>query len=466
MYQRKSSVIDRFVALSSSAFHLLALIGLALALGSAPAAANSKYAGIVIDAKTGKTLYSHDADELRYPASLTKMMTLYMTFEALERGSIKLNSRIKFSANAAKEPPTKLGVGAGRSITVEQVIYSLVTKSANDASTAIAEHLGGSEAKFARMMTAKAHSLGMSRTTFRNAHGLPNSKQTTTARDMATLGVALREHFPRQYKYFSTRSFTFGKTRMGNHNRLLGVVRGVDGIKTGYTRASGFNLVSSVVDRDRSIVAVVMGGRTGASRNAQMKDLIARYLPKASTRGNGNLIARGATANMAVAVASLELPKVGPVPSQRHQGNQRLAFAYAAPTPEPVVGRAALVNSLIAQKVAIPTPAPAVVPPMPVETAANEAIDPVTTASTAAMNGWMIQIGAMPDRNAAIELLARAQGAGGSALSGTEPFTMAYTKNNEQLYRARFGGFNGQTAATRACKTLKKKGYACWATAN
>ncbi|WP_417412903.1 SPOR domain-containing protein [Hoeflea sp.] len=466
MYQRKSSVIDRFAAFSTSAFQLLVLIGIALSLGSAPAAANPKYAGIVIDAKTGKTLYANDADELRYPASLTKMMTLYMMFEALERGTIKLNTRIKFSANAAKEPPTKLGVGAGRSVTVEQIIYSLVTKSANDASTAIAEHLGGSEAKFASMMTAKARSLGMSRTTFRNAHGLPNSQQTTTARDMATLGIALREHFPRQYKYFSTRSFTFGKTRMGNHNRLLGVVRGVDGIKTGYTRASGFNLVSSVVDRDRSIVAVVMGGRTGASRNAQMKDLIARYLPKASTRGKGNLIARGATTNMAVAVASLELPKVGPVPSQRHEGNQRLAFAYAAPTPEPVVGRQALVSSLIAQKVAIPTPAPAVVPPMPVQVAANEAVDPVTTASTAPRDGWVIQIGAMPDRDAAVALLAQAQGAGGNILSGTEPFTMAYAKGNEQLYRARFGGFEGQAAATRACATLKKKGYACWATAN
>ena len=466
MYQRKYKAIDRLAAIPSFALRLLALIGIALALGSVPAAANSKYAGIVIDAKTGKTLYAHDADELRYPASLTKMMTLYLTFEALERGQIKLNSRIKFSANAAKEPPTKLGVRAGGSITVEQGIYALVTKSANDASTAIAEHLGGSEAKFARMMTEKARSLGMSRTTFRNAHGLPNGGQTTTARDMATLGIALREHFPRQYKYFSTRSFKFGKTRMGNHNRLLGAVRGVDGIKTGYTRASGFNLVTSVIDRDRSIVAVVMGGRTGASRNEQMKDLIARYLPKASTRGNGRLIARGAPASMAVSVASLELPKVGPIPSQRHQGNQRLALAYAEPTPQPVVGREALVNSLNAQKIAIPTPAPAVVPPMEVETAVADDIDPVTTASTANMNGWMIQIGAMPDRNAAVELLARAQNAGGSILAGTEPFTMAYAKGNEQLYRARFGGFDDQGSATRACKTLKKKGYACWATAN
>ena len=464
MHQRKPSIPCGVVALPSIALRLLALIGMILALGVAPTAANSKYAGIVIDAKTGKTLYAHDADKLRYPASLTKMMTLYLMFEALDRGKIKLGTRIKFSANAAKEPPTKLGVKVGKSITVEQVIYSLVTKSANDASTAIAEHLGGSESKFAKMMTAKARSLGMSRTTFRNAHGLPNAKQKTTARDMARLGLALREHFPRQYKYFSTRSFKFGKSRFANHNRLLGVVRGVDGIKTGYTRASGFNLVSSVIDRDRSIVAVVMGGRTGASRNAQMKDLIARYLPKASKSGKGRLIAAGAPAN--VAIAALELPKVGPIPMPRDPANTRLALAYATPTPTPVVGREALARSLKAQKIAIPIPAPAIIPPMPVNTASASMIDPLTTASTSASKGWVIQIGAMPDRAAAVKLLARAQGEGGKTLRGAEPFTMAFAKNNEQLYRARFGGFDGQTSATRACKALKKKGFACWATAN
>lgn len=463
MYQRKTKLSLRLASLPRRILSLFAIAGMAVALASAPAAANSKYAGIVIDAKTGKTLYAYDADELRYPASLTKMMTLYMVFEALDRGEIKLDTRIKFSSNAAKEPPTKLGVRAGRSITVEQGIYALVTKSANDASTAIAEHLGGSEANFARMMTAKARSMGMSRTTFRNAHGLPNSKQVTTARDMARLGLALREHHPRRYKYFSARSFKFGKSRFSNHNRLLGTVRGVDGIKTGYTRASGFNLVSSVVDRDRSIVAVVLGGRTGARRNAQMKKLISSYLPKASTRGGGNLIARGAPA--ATAVAALQLPKIGPVPALRHRTNARLELAYAAPTPAPVVGRAALARSLEEQKVAIPTPAPAVVPPAPIA-AGQPTVDPVTTASTSAMSGWMIQIGAMPDRNAAVALLSRAQGAGGGALSNAEPFTMAYTKNNQQLYRARFGGFSGQKGATRACSALKKKGFACWATAN
>ncbi|AKI00856.1 D-alanyl-D-alanine carboxypeptidase [Hoeflea sp. IMCC20628] len=467
MSQSNSNTPGRFVPIVAKALSLLVVIGIAMAVGSAPASANSKYAGIVVDAKTGKTLYENDADELRYPASLTKMMTLYLTFEALDRGAINLNTRVKFSANAAKEPPTKLGVGTGNSITVEQVIYSLVTKSANDAATAMGEYLGGSEKKFASMMTAKARSLGMSRTTFRNAHGLPNSEQVTTARDMAKLGIALREHFPRHYKYFSTRSFKFGKTSMGNHNRLLGVVRGVDGIKTGYTRASGFNLVSSVVDRDRSIVAVVMGGRTGASRNAQMKDLISRYLLKASTSGNGDLIAKRGSSNfgIAAAVAALELPKIGPVPERRHESGQRLALAYADTTPAQVLGRDALVKSLKAQKIAIPQPAPAYIPPMPVETAYAQSVDPVTTASTAPREGWMIQIGAMPDKNAAVDLLNRAKGLGGQALSSAEPFTMAFAKDNQQLYRARFGGFDGQTSATNACKALKKKGFACWATA-
>jgi D-alanyl-D-alanine carboxypeptidase len=306
--------------------------------------ANSKYAGIVVDAKTGKPCMPMMRMSCAILRLLTKMMTLYMVFEAL-------NSARSSSTPESCSPPMpqknrrpSSAFGAGKSISVEQAIYALVTKSANDASTAVAEHLGGIEAKFARMMTAKARSLGMSRTTFRNAHGLPNSKQVTTARDMARLGIALREHFPRQYKYFATRSFKFGKTRLSNHNRLLGTVRGVDGIKTGYTRASGFNLVSSVVDRDRSIVAVVMGGRTGASRNAQMKKLIARYLPKASTRGRGNLIARGAP--NALSVAAWNCRRSARFPRMRHKASARMALAYATPSPAPVIGREALAQSL------------------------------------------------------------------------------------------------------------------------
>ena len=238
------------------------------------ASANSKYSGIVIDAKTGKTLYSYKADTLRYPASLTKMMTMYMMFEALHNGKITKKTRIRISKNAANEVPSKLGIPAGRTISANDAILSLATKSANDVATAVAEHLGGSEANFARMMTSRARSLGMKNTTFRNAHGLTAKGQLTTARDMAMLGVALREHYPQYYGYFSTRVFKYGKARYGNHNRLLGRVRGVDGIKTGYTRASGFNLMTSARRDGRRVIAIMFGGSTSRSRNEHVTDLV------------------------------------------------------------------------------------------------------------------------------------------------------------------------------------------------
>ncbi|MBN9072824.1 MAG: D-alanyl-D-alanine carboxypeptidase [Rhizobiales bacterium] len=284
----------------------------------------AKSAAIVIDASTGKTLYSSSADSRRYPASLTKMMTLYLTFEALQRGKIKLSTPVPFSAQAATQAPTKLGVKAGGAITVEQAILSLITRSANDSSWALAELLGGSSSNFARLMTAKARSLGMTGTVFRNPNGLPDPGQFTTARDMAKLGIALREHFPRYYPYFSVRSFKFGRQRIANHNKLLGRVKGVDGIKTGYTRASGFNLVSSATDGKRRIVAVVLGGTSGASRDRQMEELIATYMPRASGKGSsgGDLIAKAAPAQVVDDLEVAQLPEHGapnPVlkPSQR-----------------------------------------------------------------------------------------------------------------------------------------------------
>ncbi|RUX28603.1 D-alanyl-D-alanine carboxypeptidase, partial [Mesorhizobium sp. M4A.F.Ca.ET.050.02.1.1] len=184
------------------------------------------------------------------------------------------------SAHAAAEPPTKLGVKPGGSVSVDTAILSMVTKSANDSATALGELLGGNEANFARMMTAKARALGMNGTVFRNANGLPDPGQFTTAHDMAMLGIALREHFPQYYGYFSQRSFLYGRRRINGHNRLLGRIKGVDGIKTGYTRASGYNLVSSVNDGDRKLVAVVMGGASGRARDNQMAGLINAYMPK------------------------------------------------------------------------------------------------------------------------------------------------------------------------------------------
>ena len=271
------SVVSPRLALVAT---LVVIACLALTNG---ALANPKYAGLVIDANTGRTLYDENADSPRYPASLTKIMTLYVLFEELAAGRVNFATELDVSKYAAARPPSKIGVRAGGSLKVRDAIKALVTKSANDVATVIAENVSGSEAAFARRMTKTARRLGMTATTFRNPHGLPNSEQRTTARDMARLGLAVQRDFPQYYGVFQTRVFTYGSRRFGNHNRLLGTVRGVDGIKTGYIRASGFNLVTSVRRDGKHIVAVVMGGRTGASRNAHMKTLVERYLPKAKS---------------------------------------------------------------------------------------------------------------------------------------------------------------------------------------
>jgi D-alanyl-D-alanine carboxypeptidase len=416
---------------------LLASLLIVLAL-AATAEANSKYASFVIDANTGKTLYSRDADAPRYPASLTKMMTLYLLFEAMEQGKVSKGTRIVFSKHAASMPPTKLGVPAGKSISVETAIYSLVTKSANDAAAAIAEHLGGTESNFAKMMTAKARALGMSKTTFRNASGLPNSRQQTTARDMATLGIALQEHFPKQFEYFSTRSFKYGRTHFRNHNRLLGNVRGVDGIKTGYTRASGFNLVASVHTGGRSIVAVVMGGKTGASRDAHMRQLIAETVNKGSKRKRGMLVAREGLTNFAdapVEIAELPASEI-PVPVRPDRADE---------------ADAAVTEAVVASAAAEPTPRPA------------EPLDTIQTASTTARSGWVIQIASLPSEDEAVEFLRNAQDRASPVLGEHAAFVETFEKSGTVYHRARFAGFDSKSEAWAACKALKKYKYSCLA---
>ena len=246
---------------------------------------------IVVDGNTGAVLHASNADALRHPASLTKIMTLYLLFERLEAGKIKLDTPLKISSHAAEQSPTKLGVKPGQTLAVEDAIKAVVTKSANDAAVAIAENLGGDEDEFAKMMTAKAHALGMSRTTYVNASGLPNDDQITTAQDQSVLGRAIQERFPRYYRYFSTEEFVYHGHAMRNHNHLLGVVGGVDGIKTGYTHASGFNLVTSVHRDGRYIVAVVLGGRSAGERDAHMRELINSHIREASLQHTAPVIA-------------------------------------------------------------------------------------------------------------------------------------------------------------------------------
>lgn len=421
------------------------------------AQANSRSAAIVVDAKTGKILYSESSESRRYPASLTKMMTLYITFEALASGKITKQTRIPFSAQAAAKPPTKLGVKAGGSITVETAIYALVTKSANDAASALGEYFGGSEAGFARMMTAKARRLGMNGTVYRNPSGLPDPGQFTTAHDQARLGLALRRDFPQYYKYFSTRSFTYGRQRMANHNRLLGRVKGVDGIKTGYTRMSGFNLVSSVSDGNRRIVAVVMGGTSGGSRDKRMAALIKQYLPKASTKG-APLLAR---AEGKTNLADIILPKSGAdqqVAEDTGPDEEAVAEVVAeAPKQKQLATAKAAGRKALAEEK---------------KQAVAEAkrpkvdVDEVKTASVAPSSGWAVQIASSPSKAEAAAALVSAAQKGKGILTASAGFTTTFEKGGTTYYRARFGGFANKTAAWKACTSLKSKKIACYAVEN
>jgi D-alanyl-D-alanine carboxypeptidase len=249
-------------------------------------------ASIVVDGNSGAVLQASNPDALRHPASLTKIMTLYLLFERLEAGNIKLDSALKVSERASEQAPTKVGLKPGETIAVEDAIKAIITKSANDVAVVVAENLGGDENRFAKLMTQKARALGMTRTTYINASGLPDDDQITTARDQALLGRLIQKRFPRYYKYFSTESFVYHGEEMRNHNHLLGSIEGVDGIKTGFTRASGFNLVTSVHRDGHYIVAVVMGGHSSFERDAHMRELINSNIKEAALKRTAPAIAK------------------------------------------------------------------------------------------------------------------------------------------------------------------------------
>ncbi len=265
---------------------ILLLTALACLTGMAAAprvSAEPRHASLIVDANTGATLHAAAADELRHPASLTKMMTLYLAFEAIEQGRLTYSSKLKISQEAASAAPSKLELEPGEEITLGDAIKALVTKSANDMAVAVAERIGGTEANFSRLMTAKARQLGMAKTQFRNASGLPDPDQVTTARDMITLALHLQDDFPRHYGLFSLKSFTYNGASYRNHNTLLNSYRGTDGIKTGYTRMSGFNLVASVHRDGKHLVGAIFGGASASSRNVYLKALLDRSWAKAST---------------------------------------------------------------------------------------------------------------------------------------------------------------------------------------
>ena len=420
------------------------------------------FSAMVLDANTGRVLYADHENDLRHPASVTKVMTLYMLFEQLEKGRFSLDDEIQISSHAASMAPSKLGLRPGTTISVEDAIKAVVTKSANDIAAAIAEAVGGTEERFAEMMTAKAHSLGMSRTHYANASGLPNSSQVTTARDLITLGRSIQERFPRYYAYFSTHQFTFRGATMGNHNHLLGRVEGMDGIKTGYTNASGFNLLTSVKRGNRRIFSVVLGGKTAGGRDRIMAGLIEDHLDSASSTKTMVADASPAETRPAPVATAYTAPASAPslptVAEKPRPTEDRTAsipqVAKAATAPSPAQTRAAEKRSAKVAKAEAVKPVAA--------KAASAKAEPARP--SAAMSGTMIQIGASDEMGKANELLANARGKA-PALSGATSFTEKVKSRSGTLYRARFAGLT-ETKAEAACKSLKRSGFSCFTTKN
>ena len=360
------------------------------------ASSDSRYADIVVDANTGDVLHASNADSQRHPASLTKIMTLFLLFERLEAGKLKLDTSLEVSANASEQAPSKLGLKPGQSIAVEDAIKALVTKSANDVAVVLAEAMAGNEDEFARLMTRKARSLGMSRTVYKNASGLPDDDQVTTARDQALLAMAIQDRFPKYYRYFSTSSFAYRGQSMRNHNHLLGRVDGVDGIKTGYTQASGFNLVTSMRRGKRYVVAAVFGGRSAGQRDARMRELLEANVADAATQRTAPKIAEAAepAAPKKIKVASADDAPVkaaqapAPVPAAKIEAAPRTDMTTAAiPMPRPAPGstdpiKPHLVKTLSVKPGTMQVASIAPLAPWPQQTAsASSQPAPVQTAS-------------------------------------------------------------------------------------
>jgi len=394
---------------------------------------NAVAAAIVVDMNSGRTLYEQSPDVQRVPASLTKMMTLYVLFAYMRAGVISPDSELVVTSYAASQDPTKLNLKPGATIRVADAINALVTLSANDAAVTIAENLAGTEQNFARVMTQKARSIGMMSTTFRNASGLPIDGQNTSARDMATLAQHLIRDFPEYYGCFQTRFFTYNGRRYRNHNHLLFGYKGTDGIKTGYTRLAGFNLTASVRRDDKHLIAVVLGGKTGGQRDAAMRSLLDRNFPKAMV---------GKPVNTAPLMASLEAPPPGPK-------KQVFALASAAPTTAPV---------LLGEDGRVAAPAKVVsTPATPVAASAT----PVSSGNMRQSTGpFHLQVGAYTSQAEAESRLSEVQGRATALLNGHQPLAVTFQKDDTQWFRARFTGFS-QDSAKSACAELKRMSFDC-----
>ena len=436
-----------------------------------PAEAAPQFSSLTVDARTGKVLYQKDPDGLRHPASLTKMMTLYVLFQDLKSGRIKRSTQLRVSRRAASMAPSKLGLKPGATISVDDAIKALVTKSANDVAATIGENLGGTESNFAARMTRVAHSIGMSRSTFYNASGLPNPKQYTTARDMATLGLRLMRDFPQYYPYFRITAFNYRGQTIRSHNRLVGHFNGTDGIKTGYTAASGFNLVTSTKRGDKRLVGVVLGGRSTAARNTYMMVMLEKMFPKAAGGATVAALAgssKGVINPLAVANAKSKPEEItNTVPAanddqmaaateQASQGAVEAGdeedAAETASTSEPKVLQADLapIAGTVTKK---STPEKL---PFAVKSAAAE---PSKLTNELAQS-WNIQIGAFPNKGDAQAKLTSLRSGKVQALLDKPAFTIAIKSGSKILYRARFAGFD-EASAKQTCARITKLGDKC-----
>lgn len=503
---------------------VLIVIALFVASAAAAATANAeRAASFAIDANSGRVLHASYADEPRYPASLTKMMTLYLVFEQLEAGKLKPSTRIRISEKAAAAPPSKLDLDAGSDIALSDAVKILIAKSANDIAVAIAEHIGGTEASFAQLMTAKARQIGMANTTFRNASGLPDPGQVTTARDMVTLGLRLEDDFPQYFPLFATRQVTYAGTTYRNHNTLLGTYQGVDGIKTGYIRASGFNVVTSVKRNGRHIVAVVFGGKSAGTRNATMRSILDRTLAKASTvRTRQRAPVLVATPRPTRRPPPASSPPPAPATPPVTAASALPPWQVTAPAPasatepavEPVVPlRPTTIEIAQVRRVTIvetpslrPTTAEAAPgwppPPAPVSdgppnltaadprgpgrapstlgaqaaqiaahppqdlsqrTAAAGAIpgQPQRQSSASAAMNYQLQVGAFGSDGEARRMLSSVRARTGDLLARYQDLTLPVQRDTKQLFRARFAGFDSRTA-TAACLDLRRQKIDCF----
>lgn len=479
---------------------LFAVLALSLVLGAnvrpieAQSQENSRYAAIVIDAASGEVLFSRHADSRRYPASLTKMMTLYLTFEALSQGKVHADDVLTVSQQAAAQPPSKLGLGAGQTITLDDAMRATAVRSANDMAVAIAEHIGGSESRFATLMTAKAQQLGMTQTRYFTANGLPDARQTTSARDQAILARAIMRDFPQYYKYFGLHDWAYNGRSYRNTNGLLPTGNGYDGMKTGYTNASGYNLAASAVRDGRRLITVVLGGRSSASRNAHVAELMDTGFEVERRRSQGESIqiaqaffeqrgfgvggeslspsapvayasigndedgigAESSAVAYTAAPAPAVLPtRITPSPSERSAAASQRAAAQAQAQAQPTVPTRRAPANVTAALNGAPSGAAVAPSTTPRRAAPPPAREPARAAARPS-GRWAVQVGAFRDEKVATDWLAEVNRRFRAQFASAE----RNVQTAGDWYRSRFTGLTEDTAKA-ACDALSERRVTC-----